>query len=189
MGDTFQHLNMRASSPDTAQSAIESAAMTEPLHAVAPIAPRSTAFPPTVLRRKPNAASASRGCSAGEPIVLTSKTFDKHVERNDMAVIVDFWAPWCGPCRAMAPIFDRAAKELEPRARFAKVNVDEEPAIASRFGIRGIPTLIAFEKGKVAKQHAGLVDLEFLRRLVRSGAGAAFHRSLRFFSINCEIFS
>ena len=65
----------------------------------------------------------------------------------------------------MAPIFDKAAKELEPRARFAKVNVDEEPAIAARFGIRGIPTLIAFEKGKVAKQHAGLVDLEFLRRL------------------------
>ena len=55
--------------------------------------------------------------------------------------------------------FDRAAKELEPRARFAKVNVDEEPAIAARFGIRGIPTLIAFEKGKVAKQHAGLVDI------------------------------
>ena len=58
-----------------------------------------------------------------------------------------------------------AAKELEPRARFAKVNVDEEPAIAARFGIRGIPTLIAFEKGKVAKQHAGLVDIDFLRRL------------------------
>ena len=68
----------------------------------------------------------------------------------------------------MAPIFDKAAKELEPRARFAKVNVDEEPAIAARFGIRGIPTLIAFEKGKVAKQHAGLVDINFLRALART---------------------
>jgi thioredoxin 2 len=65
----------------------------------------------------------------------------------------------------MAPIFDRAAKELEPRVRFAKVNVDEEPAIAGRYGIRGIPTLIVFDHGKVAKQHAGLVDMEFLRRL------------------------
>ena len=100
--------------------------------------------------------------------MLTTKTFDKHVERNDMPLIVDFWAPWCGPCRTMAPIFDKAAKELEPRARFAKVNVDEEPAIAARFGIRGIPTLIAFEKGKVAKQHAGLVDINFLRGLART---------------------
>jgi thioredoxin 2 len=103
----------------------------------------------------------------GEPIALTSKTFDKTIERNDAPVIVDFWAPWCGPCRAMAPVFDRAAKELEPRARFAKVNVDEEPQIAARFGVRGIPTLIAFEKGKVAKQHAGLVDIGFLRNLAR----------------------
>jgi thioredoxin 2 len=102
---------------------------------------------------------------SGEPITLTAKTFDKHIERSDGPVIVDFWAPWCGPCRAMAPIFERAAKELEPRARFAKVNVDEEPEIARRYGVRGIPTLIAFEGGKVAKQHAGLVDAEFLRRL------------------------
>jgi thioredoxin 2 len=96
-----------------------------------------------------------------------SEIFDEHIERNDMRVTVDFWTPWCGPRRAMAPIFDRAAKELEPRARFAKVNVDEEPSIAARYGIRGIPTLIAFDKGRVAKQHAGLVDIEFLRRLVR----------------------
>jgi thioredoxin 2 len=102
----------------------------------------------------------------GHPIALTGATFDRHLERTDAPVVVDFWAPWCGPCRAMAPIFERAAKELEPRARFAKVNVDEEPAISARYGIRGIPTLIVFDHGKVVKQHAGLVDLEFLRGLI-----------------------
>ncbi len=107
---------------------------------------------------------------SGEPIALTAANFDKHLERNDIPVVVDFWAPWCGPCRAMAPIFERAAKELEPHVRFAKVNVDEEPSIAGRYGIRGIPTLIVFDHGKIAKQQAGLVDIEFLRRLVQSPA-------------------
>jgi len=97
----------------------------------------------------------------------TPESFEQETTAS-VPVLVDFWAPWCGPCRTMAPIFDKAAKELEPRARFAKVNVDEEPTIAARFGIRGIPTLIAFEKGKVAKQHAGLVDLNFLKGLART---------------------
>lgn len=123
-----------------------------------------------VAADRPAAEAVCGACKArlypGEPIALTAVTFDKHIERNDMPVIVDFWAPWCGPCRAMAPIFERAAKELEPRARFAKVNVDEEPAIAGRYGIRGIPTLIVFDHGKLATEHAGLVDLDFLRRLV-----------------------
>ena len=101
----------------------------------------------------------------GEPIELNAKTFDKHIERSDVPVVVDFWAEWCGPCRAMAPIFHKAAEELEPRLRFAKVNVDEEPALASRYGVRGIPTLIVFDHGKVATQHAGLVNIDFLRGL------------------------
>ena len=142
--------------------------MTESLHAVCPHCSAVNRVPADRPASEARCGVCKARLFTGEPIVLTSKTFDKHVERNDMPLIVDFWAPWCGPCRTMAPIFDRAAKELEPRARFAKVNVDEEPAIAARFGIRGIPTLIAFEKGKVAKQHAGLVDLGFLRGLVRT---------------------
>jgi thioredoxin 2 len=122
-----------------------------------------------VAANRPAAEALCGSCKSrlfpGEPVALTAANFDKHIERSDMPVIVDFWAPWCGPCRAMAPIFERAAKELEPRARFAKVNVDDEPAIAARYGIQGIPTLIVFDHGKVAKQHAGLVDMNFLRGL------------------------
>ena len=123
-----------------------------------------------VALNRPAAEAVCGACKerlfTGQPIALTGATFDKHVERNDMPVVVDFGRPG-GPCRAMTPIFDKAAKELEPRARFAKVNVDEEPAIAARYGIRGIPTLIAFDHGKVAKQHAGLVNIHFLRGLAR----------------------
>jgi thioredoxin 2 len=139
--------------------------MSAPLHTVCPHCNAVNRVPPD----RPAAEALCGACKSrlfpGEPVALTAANFDKHIERSDMPVIVDFWAPWCGPCRAMAPIFARAAKELEPRARFAKVNVDDEPAIAGRYDIRGIPTLIVFDHGKVAKQHAGLVDMEFLRGL------------------------
>ena len=139
--------------------------MSAPLHAVCPHCNAVNRVAPDRPATEAVCGSCKSRLFAGEPVALTAANFDKHIERNDMPVIVDFWAPWCGPCRAMAPIFERAAKELEPRARFAKVNVDDEPAIAGRYGIRGIPTLIVFDHGKVAKQHAGLVDMEFLRRL------------------------
>jgi thioredoxin 2 len=141
--------------------------MAESIHVVCPNCPAVNRIPAERPASLATCGACKESLFTGEPIVLTTKTFDKHVACNDMPLIVDFWAPWCGPCRTIAPIFDRAAKELEPRSRFATVNVDEEPAIAARFGIRGIPALIAFEEGKVVKQHAGLVGIAFLRGLAR----------------------
>ncbi len=144
--------------------------MSEPIHVVCPHCNAVNRVAPDRPAAEAVCGKCKQRLFTGEPIALTSQNFDKHIERNDIPVVVDFWAPWCGPCRAMAPIFDRAAKELEPRVRFAKVNVDEEPSVAARYGIRGIPTLIVFDHGKVAKQHAGLVDINFLRGLAREPA-------------------
>jgi thioredoxin 2 len=98
----------------------------------------------------------------GHPIELTAASFDRHVTRNDIPVVVDFWAEWCGPCKMMAPHFERAAKELEPRMRLAKLDTEAHQAIAARYAIRGIPTLIVFEHGKETTRTSGARDTRAL---------------------------
>jgi len=83
----------------------------------------------------------------GAPAALTAARFDRHLAKSDLPLIVDFWAAWCGPCQAIAPIFAHAAAELEPRARFIKIDVDANPELSARYGIRGIPALFCFAGG------------------------------------------
>jgi thioredoxin 2 len=97
--------------------------------------------------------------------------FDKHLARNDLPLVVDFWAPWCGPCQMMAPHFEAVAKREEPNARFAKVNSDEESDIAARYGIRSIPTLIVFKEGKEIARQSGAMDASGLTRWLTSTLG------------------
>ena len=100
------------------------------------------------------------------PIELSGDRARKHLQNSDVPVIVDFWAPWCGPCRAMAPIFERAAQALEPRARFVKINVDENPELAAQYGVQGIPALFAFHKGEMAARQSGVADVNTLKSWV-----------------------
>ena len=100
----------------------------------------------------------------GHPMALSAQSFEAHAVKSDVPLLVDFWAPWCGPCRAMAPQFERAAGTLEPAVRLAKLNTDEEQELAGRFAIRGIPTMILFHHGREVARQSGLMDASAIER-------------------------
>jgi len=101
---------------------------------------------------------------AGAPAELDEAAFDDYVARSDLPVLADFWAPWCGPCRSMAPHFERAAAALKGRVQLVKVNTEAAPRLAMRMGIRAIPTLVLYHDGAEVKRASGALDAGELAR-------------------------
>ncbi|MBT0960764.1 thioredoxin TrxC [Denitromonas iodatirespirans] len=101
------------------------------------------------------------------PISANGADFDRHLVNDDLPLVVDFWAPWCGPCRAMAPAFEAAARELAPGVRLLKVSTEEEQGLAARYNIRSIPTLVAFRGGREVARISGAMDAPRLTKWVR----------------------
>lgn len=140
----------------------------DPLHIVCPHCHKTNRVEKAHLAAAPGCGSCHQALFTGEPLQLDAESFAKHVGRSHIPVVVDFWAPWCGPCRMMAPAFAQAAQQLEPQVRLAKLDTEAYPHVAQPYGIRSIPTMIIFDSGNEVARISGALPAGEIVRWVQS---------------------
>lgn len=127
------------------------------LHISCPHCAATNRLPAARLTEAPSCGRCGKPLLEGQPIELCDADFDAVVAASPLPVLVDFWAPWCGPCRAMAPAFEQAGRTLKGRALLVKVNSDDNPALSARFAVRSIPTLVRLQAGRETNRQSGAV--------------------------------
>ncbi len=145
--------------------------MSETLHVVCPHCGGVNRVPPARLAEGGRCGKCHGALFEGRPLAADTHNLQRQLTRGDVPVLVDFWAPWCAPCRMMAPAFEQAAAQLEPRVRLLKVNTEEEQGVAAQLAIRSIPTLALFAGGREVARTSGAMDARSIVAWTRQHLG------------------